>query len=71
LRLAASNYRPEGRGVSRAAFVAGDERFSGDEQLSVGGEGWESGGAAGKAQSDLQLATSNYLPEGRDSGAAG
>jgi len=66
--------------------------------LSVGGVGWESDGAAGKAraicgwrratigrrggvgvgrrgaagnaQSNLRLATSNYLPEGRDMGGA-
>jgi len=48
------------------------ERFAaGDEQLSAGGEGRGGPWAAGEAQSDWRLATSNYLPEGRDTGAAG
>jgi len=47
------------------------ERFAaGDEQLSAGGEGRGGPWVAGEAQSDLRLATSNYLPEGRDSGEA-
>jgi len=41
------------------------ERFAtGDQQLSVGGEGRESV-AADQAQGDFQLATSNKRPEGR------
>jgi len=42
------------------------ERFAaGHEQLSAGGEGRDSGGAAGEAQSGLRLATSNYRSKGR------
>ena len=41
------------------------ERFAaGDQQLAAGGEGRDMG-TAGEAHSDLRLATSNYLPEGR------
>ena len=46
-------------------FAAGDE-FIGRR----GGVGVGRRGAAGNAQSNLRLATSNYLPEGRDMGGA-
>ena len=49
LRLATSNKRPEERGGTRAARIQSSERFAArDEQLSVEGEGWESGGEPGK-----------------------
>ena len=58
LRLAISNYLPEGRG--NGWWRAGSGRFAaGDEQLSAGREGRDMDGAAGEAQGDLQLATIN------------
>jgi len=65
LRLATSNYRWEGRGGSRAARIQSSERFAArDEQLSVEGEGWESGADSGRfATGDKQLSVEGEVWE--------